>query len=252
MAEENNQWFSSDGIDQSLITDKVRGFTNADGSMNTNELLKSYNAAQSMIGGSVRIPTDTSTDEERAAFYSKLGRPQTADDYTWKAPDGITVDGADDGNFKAFKEECFRLGMSDAQVSGVMGRWSDIVKDITAKQAQARAEILDASKKTLSAANEWGDGYQAKYDATMKLIEKLGIRDALDSAGVLNSVGVLKAFNSIVDGGNETGLRGSSGGGGDNAARIAALKASPAYLNSSHPEHGAVVRELNSLLDAVR
>ena len=252
MAEENNKWFSSDGIDQSLVTDKVRGFTNADGSMNTNELLKSYNAAQSMIGGSVRIPTDTSTDEERAAFYSKLGRPQTADGYTWKAPDGITVDGADDGNFKAFKEECFRLGMSDAQVSGVMGRWSDIVKDITAKQAQARAEILDASKKTLSAANEWGDGYQAKYEATMKLIEKLGIREALDSAGVLNSVGVLKAFNSIVDGGNETGLKGGNGGDGDNAARIAALKSNPAYLNSSHPEHGAVVRELNSLLDAAR
>ena len=72
MSEEtNNQWFASEGIDPSLVTDKVKSFTNEDGTMNTNELLKSYNSAQSMIGASVRIPTDTSTDEERSGLLAE-------------------------------------------------------------------------------------------------------------------------------------------------------------------------------------
>ena len=84
----------------------------------------------------------------------------------------------------------------------------------------------------------------------MGLIDKLKIRPHLEAAGVLNMPEVLKAFNSILDEGKETGLRGGGGSGGSPAERIAELKSSPAYLNSSHPDHSKTIGELNRLLDA--
>ncbi len=35
-----NQWYDAEGIDQSFVSDKVKTFTNSDGSMNVNELPK--------------------------------------------------------------------------------------------------------------------------------------------------------------------------------------------------------------------
>lgn len=248
--ETNNAWFASEGIDPSLVTDKVRSFTNEDGTMNTNELLKSYNSAQSMIGGSVRVPTDTSTDEERAEFFSKLGRPESPDKYDFQIPEGVSVEGATKENFAAFQKLCFENGLSNKQYAAVMGGWADIVKNLNEKGDAVRKEIFENSKKTLSAPNEWGDQYQPKYDATMKLIDKLQIRPHLEAAGVLNMPEVLKAFNSIVDDGRETGLKGGGESGGNSAERIASLKSSPAYLNPSHPDHSRTIGELNRLLDA--
>lgn len=246
----NNQWFASEGIDPSLVTEKVKSFTNEDGTMNTNELLKSYNSAQSMIGASVRIPTDTSTDEERAEFFAKLGRPESPDKYNFQIPEGISVEGATKENFAAFQKLCFENGLSNKQYAAVMGGWADIVKELNEKGETVRREIFENSKKVLSAPSEWGDQYQTKYDATMGLIDKLKIRPHLEAAGVLNMPEVLKAFNSIVDEGKETGLRGGGGSGGSSAERIAELKSSPAYLNSSHPDHSKTIGELNRLLDA--
>lgn len=248
MENQGSEWFSQEGIDQSLVSDKIRGFTNSDGSLNTNELLKSYDAAQRMIGGSIRIPAEDAAAEEKAAFWSKLGRPESADKYEWQPPAQVNVDGVTAHHFNEFKAKAFELGISNKQLNGIMAGWTDVVNQLTAERTKALSDIFENSKKTLSAPNEWGDKYQAKYDAVMKMVDNLGIRADLEAAGVLNSVNVLKAFSSIVDGGRETPFRGGSGG-ADSAARIGELKKSPAYLNSSHPDHDAVVRELNSLLD---
>lgn len=241
--EETGNWFEAEGIDASLVSDKVKGFSDING------LLKSYNESQSYIGGAVKIPTDKSTDEERAAFYAKLGRPESADKYEWQPPEGISVEGVTDGEFKKFKDLAFEAGLSNKQLGAVMGGWSEIVKSLQAKQAQFLSE--QSEQTTAALKKEWGDEYQQKFDLTMKKLDSLGIRKHLETSGILTPE-IVKGFYGMISSKEETAMRGTTGEGGDSAARIAALKASPAYLNSSHPEHGAVVRELNSLLDAVR
>lgn len=241
--EETGNWYEAEGIDASLVSDKVKGFSDING------LLKSYNESQSYIGGAVKIPTDKSTDEERAAFYAKLGRPESADKYEWQPPEGISVEGVTDGEFKKFKDLAFSAGLSNKQLGAVMGGWSEIVKSLQAKQAQFLSEQSAATTTELK--KEWGDEYQQKFDLTMKKLETLGIRKHLEASGILTPE-IVKGFYGMISSKEETAMRGATGDDGDNVARIAALKANPAYLNSSHPEHGAVVRELNSLLDGAR
>lgn len=241
--EETGNWYEAEGIDASLVSDKVKGFSDING------LLKSYNESQSYIGGAVKIPTDKSTDEERSAFYAKLGRPESADKYEWQPPEGISVEGVTDGEFKKFKDLAFSAGLSNKQLGAVMGGWSEIVKSLQAKQAQFLSEQSAATTTELK--KEWGDEYQQKFDLTMKKLETLGIRKHLEASGILTPE-IVKGFYGMISSKEETAMRGATGDDGDNVARIAALKANPAYLNSSHPEHGAVVRELNSLLDGVR
>ena len=238
-------WY--DGVDETLLTDKVKGFTNSDGTMNVAELLKSYNSAQSYIGGSVKIPTEKSTPEELAAFYSKLGRPESADKYDWQPPEGISVEGATAENFQNFKKLCFENGMTNKQVSAIMGGWSDIIKDLFAKQAAAREEIARESKAALSAQNEWGGDYQSRLDAVLKRVERLGIKDKLEYSGLLYDKDVLKAFDAVISASSETGIK---GGGGRLAKKdeIASLEANPAYGNANHPDHKKVVARLNELL----
>lgn len=243
-----NQWYEADGIDQSLVSDKVKAFTNSDGSMNVNELLKSYDSSQRYIGAAVKIPGENAAREEVDAFYTKLGRPESADKYTWTPPDGISVEGATAENFKAFKELCFKLGLSNKQTSGVLDGWSGIVKNLEATRANLLNQIASESKSALSAPNEWGDKFDDKYKATISLIERLGVKPDFEAAGVLNSVKLLKAFNSIVDAGAETGLKGASGGAQSSAERLAELKKNPAYLNAGHPDHAKVLSEINSLI----
>lgn len=241
--EETGNWYEAEGIDASLVSDKVRGFSDING------LLKSYNESQSYIGGAVKIPTDKSTDEERSAFYAKLGRPESADKYEWQPPEGISVEGVTDGEFKKFKDLAFAAGLSNKQLGAVMGGWSEIVKSLQTKQTQFLSDQSAATTAELK--KEWGDEYQQKFDLTMKKLDSLGIRKHLEASGILTPE-VVKGFYGMISSKEETAMRGATGDDGDNVARIAALKSNPAYLNSSHPEHGAVIRELNSLLDAAR
>lgn len=241
--EETGNWYEAEGIDASLVSDKVKGFSDING------LLKSYNESQSYIGGAVKIPTDKSTDEERSAFYAKLGRPESADKYEWQPPEGISVEGVTDGEFKKFKDLAFAAGLSNKQLGAVMGGWSEIVKSLQAKQTQFLSDQSAATTAELK--KEWGDEYQQKFDLTMKKLDSLGIRKHLEASGILTPE-IVKGFYGMISSKEETAMRGATGDDGDNVARIAALKSNPAYLNSSHPEHGAVIRELNSLLDAAR
>ena len=239
-------WY--DGVDETLLTDKVKGFTNSDGTMNVAELLKSYNSAQSYIGGSVKIPTDKSSPEEVAAFYSKLGRPESADKYDWQPPADVSVEGATEENFKNFKQLCFDSGMTNKQVSAVMNGWSNVIKDLFAKQAAAREQIARESKAALSAQNEWGGDYQTRLDAVLNRVEKLGIKEKLEYAGLLYDKDVLKAFDAVISASSETRIKGADGKFINPQERLEQLKNNPAYFQAGHPDHAKVIEEANSIM----
>lgn len=238
-AHAGENWYEAAGIQPELLTDKIKGFKDV------NAFAKSFNEAQSFIGRGV--PDDSTPADIRDAFYAKLGRPESADKYTWSAPEGVSGVGVDAENFKAFKEECFRLGMTDKQVSGVMGRWSGIVSGIMEAEANARREIAEDAQRSLSAPAEWGDKYEERLAAVLKRVDELGIRKELDDAGLLYDKRVLKAFDSVIGGSRESSIRGADGKFVSPDERLAQLKANPAYYQAAHPDHAAVIAEANAL-----
>src|SRR5581483_7834125 len=68
-------------------------------------LAKKARDAESLIGKSVQLPGDNATAEELAKFYNRLGRPEKADAYEFKLPDGLPANfNYDAEQAKAFKD----------------------------------------------------------------------------------------------------------------------------------------------------
>lgn len=96
-------------------------------------LAKSYvSAREKATANGVIIPGKGASDEEFNEFYTKLGRPESADKYEMPQdglPDSFKVD---DARLKALSEKAFALGISKQQFAGLV---------------RADAEFIHASKQ---------------------------------------------------------------------------------------------------------
>lgn len=130
------------------------------------EATKKVSEFEGRLKDALFIPGDKATDQERAAFYGKLGRPETADKYDLKRPtlpDGMTYDEAGE---KWFRDMAHKLGLSQAQAAGLFDAWNGRMdgafKDIEAKRTKAAQEGLDTLKK------QWG----GEFDANMNILKR--------------------------------------------------------------------------------
>lgn len=124
-------------------------------------LAKSWVSAQKMIGADkVVIPGKDASEEEMAAFYAKIGRPESADKYEYKLPEGVQMD---DNLAKSFKEVAYRAGLTARQAQALV-EWDaqqklENARGYQTKQETALKESLDAYKQSL--------GGEEKFKATV-------------------------------------------------------------------------------------
>lgn len=174
-------------------------------------LATAYVHAQKALGGAkdvIAVPGDNATDEQRAAFYSALGRPPEANGYAFTPPDGQTVDA---GMEKWARETFFKAGLSGAQASQLYQAWNENA----AAQAQAYAQTQQQSLDQLRAT--WGAAADTKIAAGKEAVKALGISgadmDAIERAA--GSVPLVKLLVSIGERmGGETGKFVSGSGSG--------------------------------------
>ena len=81
---------------------------------NLSDVLKTYGEAQSLIGSSVRGPTDDDA-ESGNKFYAKMGRPETADKYEANMPSVEGVEWEDD-QIGSFRKVAHDAGLNSRQV----------------------------------------------------------------------------------------------------------------------------------------
>lgn len=132
-------------------------------------LAKSWVNAQKMIGAkAVQIPGDNATDEEVAAFYNKLGRPESADKYEIKLPDGKVLD---DGFAKGLKETAHKAGLNPKQLQNLVnwyeGQTAELQKAHEAQAVQKLKNDLDAYKEKLGG----DDKFKAQIDKARMAVQ---------------------------------------------------------------------------------
>ncbi|MEY2689972.1 MAG: hypothetical protein RL375_4172 [Pseudomonadota bacterium] len=114
------------------------------------------------------MPGKDATPEEWAAFYGKLGRPESPDAYQIPVPDG------DPGEFaKQVAPMLHEAGLTQKQVDVLAPKWNEFVAAQMAESEKAEAARIAAlhSKNTAEAAelkNEWGQ----KHDANMEFARR--------------------------------------------------------------------------------
>ena len=114
--------------------------------------------------GYVALPTDKSTPEELAAFYTKLGRPESADKY------GIELT-SDEGAAasKAFADAAFNAGLTKAQAQAVAKASNDFV----AQKMEAYRAEQDKQMKDLQTA--WGADFNKNTEIARQAARQFGL-----------------------------------------------------------------------------
>jgi len=255
--EDPGSWYDS-------INEKYRDNPNITKYKSMDDFLEGHLNQASLVGKKGLQPLGPdATPEEREAFYSRIGRPESPDAYEWDAPT-VEITGEDgevqqvpmvnlepelmSETMKVFHEN----GLNNDQVSKVMNmfaehehaRHQEGIDQFANEQEQKAME----SKTNLM--QEWGDKFETKLNAVNNVVNKFGLADTLKDSGLANDYRVIKMFESMIDKvgeGQITGDMSPTGGGFEDTVK--AIRSSDAYNNPMDPGHKAAHDKLINLYE---
>ncbi len=225
----------------------------------TGGLAKAFLDTKGLVGemsGRVAVPGSDAGADDWNTFYTKVGRPEKAEDYEVSLPDLPGQTWSEDA-IADFKTNMHKLGMTPAQMQGnmdwYMGGFQKQVEDSAAAMAEASGESVKSLRK------EWG----GDYDSNMgKVDNALQVYFGKDEAEVIRRLsagqpGLMKSLADIGSSISEDRIptrTGSGGSGGDMnreeaIAKIGELKNDPtsAYMDGKHPNHRQAVEDVTAL-----
>lgn len=147
----------------------------------------------------LKLPKDAQDQAAWDAVYSRLGRPEKADGYEFKAPDGVKLD---DSRMGWVQGVAHKLGLNKAQFSALVnetltyegGLVSEMQKAVQTQQA---AE-LEAVKQ------EWGSGFEERAELGRRAARAFLPGDAAQKQAFMNAMettigtgAMLKLFANI-------------------------------------------------------
>ena len=137
------------------------------------DLAKGHVHLSRMMGNSVKIPGEDSTDEERNDFYTKLGRPETADKYEYERPDMPEGMAYDENSETAFKQLAHDQGLSQKQVGSILDFYNKFALD---SQIDNKLHMDEAYFKGEAALQkEWGmKGYDRNVSIAQRAMKEFG------------------------------------------------------------------------------
>lgn len=194
------------------LPDDIRSDPSLQMFKDTTSLAKSWvHAQKNMYADKVVIPNEKSTEEEWNAFHQKLGRPESADKYELKAPQGQQLD---EGVAKGFKELAFKTGLSAKQVSSI-AEWNFQV--LAQQQEAQQAAQINALRDTLSAYKQNLGGeekYLARVDDARLALNAVGspeLKKFLETSGLGSRPEMVEFFANLKPMMDEGKIRDGSG-----------------------------------------
>lgn len=263
---------------KSTLSEDLRGHKSLEKFKNADDLAKSYLHAESMIGGSIRIPSDDAGDEQRTEFleklksvdgvikfdpndldniYSKLGRPETAEQYEITVPDELKDVSVNNDTRAEFQKLAHELGLSNDQASKLLTfdlirgnkRASEVSQLHDQSMANLKEEFGDEYKNVLEVANATLNKISKQYPDLKALIDN--VPEAGNNAGLIALLG--KYGKSMVEKGTaEYKGVGRIGVTPEEAQqRIADKKLDKDFMDAwmmpNAPGHAAAVETMNQL-----
>lgn len=250
-------WY--EGIDKNIYDDpSLRAFKDEKGSLNGQNLLKSYVHAQKTLGRDRHVlPTDKDSPEIWKEFYSKMGMPKDLKEYS---PIPSEYEIADEQLYNSFKETAFQAGLLPKQAQQLL-EWYARNEELTDQMTQqTQAREVEQSIATLK--QDFGQAFEGKVMMAQRAVQELAspeLVELLESTGAGNNPAVVKFFASLGEALMEdsptsqsgaTGMKGSMAP--DEAqAEINKIMAdmNHPYFNKDNAQHEDAVRKMNRLFE---
>ncbi len=221
-------------------------------------MAKSFVDSQKMIGGSIRLPKQDATPEEKQKFndeiYTKLGRPGKPEEYQFQRP--TFGEGQWDANLeKSFLGLAHKMGLNHGQVQELVNFEANRIQSGLQNNTKAREDNVNKLK------TEWGTDFPRRAELSKRAFTQIATE-----AGILNEAkeffinsGLgdhpipLKIFHVVGEMLAESGFIDGRVSGAANADEVKA-KIDAMFLDSkhplndiSHPKHKQAVEEYTNL-----
>ena len=180
-------------------------------------LAKGYRETVKFVGADkatlVRLPKDEADAAAWGEVWSKLGRPEK--------PEGYTFDGLDDlPGLDGFRKVAHEAGLP-AKQAGALAKW------YADHQGEQREQMRTSTERALR--EEWGAAYDERLHSAKKLVEQVGGKDMLEfveRSGFGNHPAVIKLFAKLAAQVAEPGaLKGGGSGQQPGAGNLAPAEA---------------------------
>jgi hypothetical protein len=163
-------WFAS------IESPELRGYTENKAWKTPADAVHAYRELEKLHGAPadqlLRLPGKDAKPEEWAAFYEKLGRPKTADEYKLVGLDGTGTDPL----AQRLGPAMHQLNLTAAQAKGLNEAYLAVVNEAQQAQVQARLDQLDAEKTQLH--QEWpGETFNQNLEAGRRAVRSYGLSE---------------------------------------------------------------------------
>ena len=223
----------------------------------SNSVLKSYLELEKSMGSKVKVPGSDATDEERNAFFNKMGRPETKDGYEFnKVLEGkeglLEVAPGLKESMEKFSELAHTLGIPKDTAQKLMGWQTEKLE----AQIEAMAAKTAAGKETLT--KVWGDQFDTKNAEAEQVVKILGkeypdeMQEFITSDAARNPISKImlaelatlykEKSNGVLEGAAPTVLNKQE----QIQAIMHAGREHPVW-NDRHPDHAKAVADYNAL-----
>lgn len=162
--------------------------------------IKSANETKNMVGANtIKLPGKDATPEQQSDFFSKLGRPETATDYT--GSEGVTFSEGlevDTETLDSFKSVFHDNGLTSSQGRSVLDWVTNYLNDGHNKLANEREASIEAAGAELK--NKWGDSTENNIALANQAVQQLSdtnVLSKLESAGLTNDPDIIQWFYSL-------------------------------------------------------
>ena len=218
-------------------------------------LAKSYINATRMIGqDKIVVPNKNSTEEVWEEAYTKLGRPETPDQYNLKIESDVVK--MDDSAIKSFAEQSHKLGLNSKQAEGILDFYKNNMEGI-AQQSKIDTETSQAQSEQVLR-QEWGRDFEGKVKQAGALAKANINPEVLDmtlSNGTRlgDHPEIIKGFAKIAGMMQEDKIVATES---ENAQSVSNIEEeissivndrSNPYWNKGHPDHDKMVQQVYTL-----
>ena len=181
----------SDDLKANRNLDKFDGYTS---------LARSYLELEGKMGNMISVPGEEASDEERAAFYGKIGRPETADKYDLSLKDGIPeyLKNSLAGSEESFRKRLHKSGVPQSAAAEIYNWIQDELKIGDEAMASFQKSQLEASEKTLR--EEWKGDFDKNVVTMTEGLKRFANDDFVNFAkqsGLANNAEFCRVFYRI-------------------------------------------------------
>ena len=237
------------------ISEAYRNDPNIEKFTEIDALAKSYINATRMIGqDKISVPNKNSTEEVWEEAYTKLGRPETPDQYNLNIKSDVVQ--MDDSAVKSFAEQSHKLGLNNTQAQGILEFYKNSMES-NMQRATVDTETAQAQAETELRA-EWGkefDSNVSKASALAKANMNPEILDLQmqDGTRIGDHPEIIKGFAKIAGMLSEDKLVSTESESvnsiKDLQSEISAITndTTGPYWNNKHPDHAKMVQQVYTL-----